>query len=70
MVQAGTYSVSRTSLSEGDSRQRRQFASNLETIVEHFERRIPVAGAHRRHVQHTTDVGASARQINATPQSL
>src|SRR5260370_33845376 len=34
----------------------RQFAGGFQTIVEQLERRIPIAGAHRRHVEHLADV--------------
>src|SRR5262245_47142491 len=43
----------------------RQFASGLETIVEGFEHRIPIARAHRRHVEHLADVRTTAP--DATP---
>jgi hypothetical protein len=34
----------------------RQFAGAFQTIVKEFERRIPIAGAHRGHVEHLADV--------------
>src|SRR5262249_26959345 len=33
----------------------RQFAGGSQTIVESFERRIPITGAHRRHVEYMSD---------------
>src|SRR6195256_6719256 len=36
-----------------------QFAGSLETIVERLERGIPIAGAHRRHVEHLADVSTT-----------
>src|SRR5882757_6307897 len=38
----------------------RQFARGLQTIVEGFERRIPITRAHRRHVEHLANVGTTA----------
>src|ERR1700704_2857934 len=38
----------------------RQFASGLQTIVEGFERRIPIARAHRRHVERLANVSTTA----------
>jgi hypothetical protein len=43
----------------------RQFAGDLETIVEGSKDRIPIARAHRRHVEHLADVGPPAP--DATP---
>src|SRR5258706_7337532 len=34
----------------------RQLAGGRETVVERLEYRIPIAGAHRRHVKHLADV--------------
>jgi hypothetical protein len=34
----------------------RQLAAGRETVVERLEHRIPIAGAHRRHVKHLADV--------------
>ena len=34
----------------------RQLAGGRETVVERLEHRIPIAGAHRRHVKHLADV--------------
>jgi putative tryptophan/tyrosine transport system substrate-binding protein len=38
----------------------RQLAGGRETVVERLEHRIPIAGAHRRHVKHLADVRTSA----------
>ena len=38
----------------------RQFAGAFQTIVKEFERRIPIAGAHRGHVEHLADVCTTA----------
>src|SRR5262249_15843277 len=38
----------------------RQFAGAFQTIVKEFERRIPIAGAHRGHVEHLAHVCTTA----------
>jgi hypothetical protein len=37
-----------------------QFAGSLETIVEYLEGGIPIAGAHRRHVEHLANMRTTA----------
>ena len=45
-----------------------QFAGGLETIVECLERGIPIAGAHRCHVEHLADVRATAPDAAPSPE--
>src|SRR5246500_4421685 len=46
----------------------RQFAGTFQTIVKEFEHRIPIAGAHRGHVEHLADVCTTAPDTASAPE--
>jgi hypothetical protein len=53
----------------GNDRDLRQFAGGFQPSVEDLEHRVPVAGAHRRHVEHVTN-GRTRRYYRPTYRAM